>query len=451
MLVRIIILACKLLGTILQNFRLGAGGTWPGEIALKLEPRLIQKLSQQFNKGIIIVAGTNGKTTTSLMIAHCLKLHGDTVVHNATGANLLNGIAAALINNSNWKCAIVADWAVFEVDENSLPLLVEELISSSSTERSKSRSYTKENSRHSSNNTLSIVLLNLFRDQLDRYGEVDVIAQKWERAIAIVDSETTLVVNADDPLLVHLSNKHNNARYFGLTDSMYYLKGYEHATDSIYCLKCGAKLTYKGIYFSHLGDWKCSSCGFSKPLLKHKKHISPLHGVYNLYNTLAAYELLESIGLSNQEITQNLKSFKAAFGRQEELEWNGRKIQVYLSKNPAGFNASLRTIIEQNAKSILLVLNDRIPDGRDVSWIWDVDFEMIPEKTNLTVSGDRAYDMGLRIKYSENNGKLHIEPRIDSAIQTALNALATGETLYILPTYSAMLEVRKIVTGKKIL
>ncbi|OGG12142.1 hypothetical protein A2Z00_03080 [Candidatus Gottesmanbacteria bacterium RBG_13_45_10] len=420
-----------------KTFRLGAGATWPGEIALFFSPNILRSLGSQLSGGIILVAGTNGKTTTSLMIKTILEHEGMMVVHNKSGANLLNGIVSACIDMATGKGHIKADWGVFEVDENSLPIVLHEV------------------------SPKAIVLLNLFRDQLDRYGEVDVIAEKWEKALKYVNSDTTLILNADDPLVSFLGKKATlKAKYFGLTDTSLQAKTMEHATDSTFCLFCGARLSYRTVFFSHIGDWYCRACGEKRPRLDLPSWKSPLPGLYNLYNTLASVLTARTFGVPDDHITQALKGFAPAFGRQEEFVIDGKTVKLFLSKNPAGFNASLRTVLECKSRAILLALNDRIPDGRDVSWIWDVDFEKIPDAVTVIVTGDRVYDMAVRIKYtrtslivnrdSQKSG-LFVEPDIKKAIQKGLDQVKNEETLYILPTYSAMLEIRKVLTGKRIL
>ncbi len=390
----------RLVSALSKTFGLGAGATWPGEIALRLNLNILSTLASQLTKGIILVAGTNGKTTTALMIKIILEARGERVVHNASGANLENGIVSALLQKQD------ADWGVFEVDENTLPKVVKAV------------------------KPKIIVFLNLFRDQLDRYGEVDVIAQKWESALR--GSHAHIIANADDPLVAHLG-LHAKTTFFGINDRTKFLAKMEHATDSIFCLHCGARLAYEGVYFSHLGIWKCPKCGEKRPTPDISMGKSPLPGLYNLYNTLAAMSVAKTLG-----IKADLAGFRPAFGRQEEIG----NVKIFLSKNPAGFNESLRTVIQLGAKQILLVLNDRIPDGRDVSWIWDVDFEMIPKHVSVIASGDRVYDLALRLKYAG----------IQAAISKRLDvALATDKSLYVLPTYSAMLDVRKILKGRKIL
>lgn len=435
---RIVVAKARFLSRIITSFGLGAGATWPGEIALRVSPSIFSSLAKKIN--CILVVGTNGKTTTSLMIAKILEHQGFSVVHNASGANLVNGIVSALIQKSQ------ADWGVFEVDENSLPLVLK---------------YVKPK---------AIVVLNLFRDQLDRYGEVDVIVEKWQKSLSRLDSGNQhikpyqLILNADDPGVAFLGAARKHVTYFGVNDKTKFLKIAEHATDSTFCPKCGHRLAYEGVYYSHIGIWQCTKCKNVRPTPDIHTFPSALPGLYNQYNTLAAVATAKALGFGGKKTLEaSLRSFAPAFGRQEELVVRGKRIKLFLSKNPAGFNASLRTVLEMGAKDILFVLNDRIPDGRDVSWIWDVDFEMIPAYITPVVSGDRAWDMTLRLKYARAYHKVPHGAASEPAtpiityenLETALNFFTESsdntKTLYVLATYSAMLEVRKILTGKKIL
>lgn len=420
----------KVISTLSATFNLGSGSTWPGHIALSSNPNFIRELIIKNSKlQTVLIAGTNGKTTTGKLIQTILEQNEKSVFQNAAGANLTNGIASSLIYNSDLSGNIKKDIAVFEIDENTLPLVLKEIP-----------------------NPNYIILLNLFRDQLDRYGEVNTIASKWKKALEKI-SNTTLILNAEDPLIAHLAShlKGVNVKYFG-AKTVSDRKFNQHASDSTYCPECGNKLIYKSIFFSHLGNWSCEKCGLSSPQDRFTNSTYfPLTGIYNEYNTNAAVLLTKCLGISDEKITKALKHFQPAFGRQEIINYKGKNIQIFLSKNPTGFNESLRTIVANKAKNVLIVLNDRIPDGRDVSWIWDVDFENFSSLfKNVTVSGDRTFDMGLRLKYAEF-GNFQTEENLSSAINQAISKTSKDEILYILPTYSAMLEVRKILTGKKIL
>lgn len=418
--------------------RLGAASVLPGEIAGRIQPQLLSLLSRQVKYGVILIAGTNGKTTTSLLLRTMLERQGYRVVHNAAGANLVNGLMTAMLQNTNLIGQLSADYAILEVDENILPKVLPQI------------------------QPKYILCLNLFRDQLDRYGEVDSISRRWQKAISPLSTDTVVILNGDDPTLAYLGQQlSQRVLCFGLSEPELYLDEIPHAVDSIYCPSCGHSLEYQGVYLSHQGDFKCPSCGFQKEPLAINSQEWPqvLIGIYNKYNTLAAVLAAQEMGIQSQTILDTIKNFHAAFGRAEELEINGIKVRILLSKNPVAMNETIRAVNQlrsDNASTTLLVLNDRTPDGTDVSWIWDVDTEKLVEKGGtVVVSGDRVYDMALRIHYSQPEGnsatQLIVKEDLQEAITTALEHTPAGETLHILPTYSAMLEVRGILTGRKIL
>jgi len=249
---------------------------------------------------------------------------------------------------------------------------------------------------------------------------------------------------------------HTKIIYIGLEDPLLYREKMQHATDTIYCPKCGTRLTYGGFYYSHLGKWSCGACGFTHPdvTISAKDYQSPIEGVYNRYNTIAAAAVGELLGFEAARIQGAVETFTPAFGRMERIHVGGKNVQIVLSKNPTGFNESLQTYLTSQDKGpVLLLLNDRIPDGTDVSWIWDVDFELLDkQKREIIISGDRTYDMAIRIKYALSNMKqVTVTDNLLSALDVALSKTEVQETLWILATYSAMLDVRKIITGKSIL
>ncbi len=420
---------------VVKLLRLGAASVLPGSIARRIEPRLLQLLSQQVKNGVILVAGTNGKTTTSLLLKTILERKGYQVAHNSTGANLENGLMTALLESTSLVGTLNADYAILEVDENIVPKVLAPL------------------------QPKVILCLNLFRDQLDRYGEVDTISKRWTKVISTLPTETVVIPNADDPTLSYLGQQlPQRVLFFGLNEPEQYLEAIPHAVDSIYCPKCGHSLDYEGVYLSHLGDFTCPSCGFSKsqPALESREWQQMLVGLYNKYNTLAAATAAKELGVDEASIRDGISNFQAAFGRAEDLEINGKKVRILLSKNPVGTNETIRVVTQSNDKTTLLVLNDRTPDGTDVSWIWDVDTEKLVERGGtLVVSGDRVYDLALRLRYSEKAAEsqlnLIVESDLRQAIATALEHTPANETLHILPTYSAMLEVREVLTGRKIL
>jgi len=466
----LILLIGKFVRYVSSFLRLGSGATWPGEIALRIDPNILPKLLKKIKKGIIIVAGTNGKTTTSLLLRNMLLDQGYTVLYNASGANLQNGIVSTFFQGT--KSAY--DFAVFEVDENALPIILSHL---------RARNY-----------KLHIVLLNLFRDQLDRYGEVDAIAKKWIQSLIALETTAHIYINADDPQLVFIGKEiekpvknrswnsftsgNNRIYYFGLDNKKYYIPKVQHATDSIYCPACGSRLIYKGYYYSHLGDWSCTVCGLNHPNVHVRSDdvISPFEGVYNIYNTLAAVSVGKILNVDMLDIEESFASAAPAFGRLEEVTYKGKKVRILLSKNPTGFNESIRTMLASpNKGPLLLLLNDRIPDGTDVSWIWDVDFEILDQCNKpIVISGDRYLDMGVRMKYAlsqirnpnieirnkskiPNNDQVHkrqkfvVENSLGEAVKQLVDNINENETGWVLATYSAMLDVRKILTGKSIL
>ncbi|MEJ6480825.1 Mur ligase family protein [Nostoc punctiforme UO1] len=420
---------------IVRSLRLGAASVLPGSIARRIEPRLLQLLSQQVKNGVILIAGTNGKTTTALLLCTILERKGFRVTHNSTGANLENGLMTALLESTNLLGTLNTDYAILEVDENIVPRVLKPL------------------------QPRIILCLNLFRDQLDRYGEVDTISKRWTKVISTLPTETVVIPNADDPTLSNLGQQlPQRVLFFGLNEPEHYLEAIPHAVDSIYCPKCGHSLDYKGVYLSHLGDFTCPKCGFtkSKPTLESTEWSQILVGLYNKYNTLAAATAAIELGVDEVTIRDTINNFQAAFGRAEDLVINGKRVRILLSKNPVGTNETIRVVTQSTDKTTLLVLNDRTPDGTDVSWIWDVDTEKLVERGGtLVVSGDRVYDMALRLRYSQkspdSNLNLIVEEDLRQAIAIALEHTPENETLHILPTYSAMLEVREVLTGRKIL
>lgn len=433
------ILTGKLVSTVSKTAGKGSGSTWPGHIALKIDSDLIKNvLKLNPDLSIILVAGTNGKTTTTKLIQDVLVTQGKKVFRNEAGANLLNGITSTFIKHASLNGKVNYDVAIIEVDENTLPPLLREL----STIKSKQ---------------LSIILLNLFRDQLDRYGEVNTIAKHWFESLKTLSKETLLITNGDDPMLRFIGENSNlHSFYFGLSEK--YMKKMEapHDVDFLFCPHCETELHYTKRSYSHMGIYICPKCHYAnKSTATFEKLPNPLFGVYNKYNINAAALLLQkTFSVSEENVKKALIAFSPAFGRQEKITYNGKKIFLLLSKNPTGFNQSIQAILEQDKKpNVLFLLNDRVPDGRDISWIWDIDIETIATKnTKLSVSGDRTYDMALRLKYADVNLKpKQINTDLQKGIDLALESTLGSETLYILATYSAMLETRKILKGRSIL
>lgn len=425
----------KLLSRVSQTLNLGNGSTWPGHLALRANPRFIQDILKKSPTKIIFVVGTNGKTTTTSLLSHILKQDKQKIIQNTSGANLLNGIASTLLLKASTTGKIDADVALFEVDENAFPKACEVVTPD------------------------IVIMLNLFRDQLDRYGEVNTIALRWQEALSRLPETTTLLLNADDPEIAFLGDHaKQTVAYFGSTIDKQSASTPEHAADSLYCPNCGEKLQFEAVSYSHLGIWRCPSCGLHSPNDVLRKASSyPLQGSYNAYNTHAAVLAAQTLDIPEKVLAEALQSFQPAFGRQETLMYHGKKVEVILAKNPTGFNEALRTVRELNARTVLLALNDNIADGTDVSWIWDIDVELLKpfEDKQIFLSGSRVYDLGLRFKYEKESQNDDVPCKViedlKEAVDAAVETLKANETLYILPTYTAMLATRKILTGKKIL
>lgn len=405
----------------------GDGSTWPGHIALKINKNFVKNSLNNSKIKLIIIAGTNGKTTTDRLVTSIIRESGKSYLQNKAGANLLNGLASTIIKGSNLTGKLKQDYLIFEADEFALPHILRET------------------------NPNFLIILNIFRDQLDRYGEVTTIAETWRKSFKKLTNETTLILNADDPLVASLSGSLKaKTVFFGLNDENK-KEIIKHGADTIYCPHCGEKLDFETVFFSHLGDWNCRSCKNKRPKIDLSKLTHyPLPGTYNKYNCLAAALFAKEEQIDEKIIIKAFKSFTPAFGRGEELKYKGKKIRLFLSKNPTSYNESLETALELGGKNFLFVINDNIPDGLDISWIWDINFsEYLNKDLNVGVSGSRVYDIALRLKYDEQF--THVFEEIEEAIEKMINNLEKDETLYILPNYSAMLEARKIITGKKIL
>ncbi|MDP2671417.1 MAG: MurT ligase domain-containing protein [bacterium] len=440
------ILAAKALHSFLRTIGSGATAA-PGLAALKLEPQALRKLAKNYSD-IILISGTNGKTTTSRLISSILDEAKIKHIDNREGSNLARGLATSLAREESFWGRREASTAVFEVDEAALPLVVSEL------------------------HPRVIVLGNLFRDQLDRYGEVNTIRSLWIKAVKNLDSSTTLVLNADDPALASLSQTKAKVLFYGVEDQNIDLGKAPHASDYLNCTNCGGELTYERIYLSHLGVYSCKNCGFKRPKLDLKISSikldglagsafelesegfretlhSPLPGLYNLYNVLAAAACARALNLDLALVKKTLKQFQAAFGRTEKISVEGKKIFVSLVKNPTGFNEVLRTVFETTEKKIALVaINDLIADGRDVSWLWDVDFESLKGKLQkLVVSGLRASDMELRAKYAELENCLRIDS-LETALAKTLSLAESGQTIFLFPTYTSMLKIKAYLAKK---
>src|SRR6478672_4533355 len=420
----------------------GGGTTLPGKLLWKLDPGAIDRLARKLPRGAVLVSATNGKTTSAAMLAEILRPRVR-IAHNASGANLVSGVASTLLHARD------AELGLFEVDEAAL---------SEVARRVKPR---------------AVLLGNLFRDQLDRYGELETVAARWRDAVALLP-DTCLVVNGDDPQVGDLARGHARSRVFGVDDPRHARPALQHAADSKYCLRCGTPYDYAAAYVGHLGDYHCPNCGHARPPLdvvardielhgldgssftltapEGEARIElPLPGLYNVYNALGAAALALALDAPLDDVVAGLHRFAAAFGRFERITIGDRTLLMLLIKNPAGANEAVRTLVEGAAPSVAVIaLNDAIADGRDVSWIWDVDFEpLLAGLDRLVATGSRAAELALRFAYGGMpRERIEVVPSLEGAIDRGLELTPAGGELTVLPTYTAMLAMRKIVAAR---
>ncbi len=420
----------------------GRGGSaLPGLIADKLDPKLARKLSRNFTSTILIT-GTNGKTTTTKMLVEILRAGDLKVITNQSGSNLKRGITSRLIEEASLFGKIKADVAVFEVDEASLPAVAEVLQPS------------------------HIAILNLFRDQLDRYGELDSTASLLGGVLS-ANKGVQVLLNADDPLVASLADRagKGHVQFFGVEGSDSKKLAHDATADSSHSPYDGTPLMYSKNWFGHLGHYKSQDGTFVRPepdySLKQKElELSmelagekvavrlPLPGLYNAYNALAAAALATKMGVKIDVITATLQATQAAFGRVEKFDYSGRQVYLLLIKNPTGFNQVIQTFLQKHKQNsqIMIAINDNFADGRDVSWLWDSAVEEIAGKQPIVISGTRAHDMALRLKYADRASDVHSD--IQTAFEQAVRQTPQGGTVYVLPTYTAMMGLRKWLTSK---
>ena len=428
--------------------RLGRGGgtVIAGHVAPRLAPDALRRLARRLRRGSVLVSGTNGKTTTSRLLAHLLASQGVSYVHNRAGANLLTGLVSALVQDADPWGDPRADLGLFEVDEATLPHALPQV------------------------SPRVVILTNIFRDQLDRYGEVHYVAEVWRTALASLPTQATLVLNADDPLVASLAGTaRGRVLFYGVDDGELGSPGVPHAADARLCPACGAPLRYSLAYYGHLGHYRCPGCGLERPRptvraiaptrLEPSSTVVraqigaeridltlPLPGLYNVYNALAAIAGGLALGIAPAAAAGALGSFRAAFGRLERVPVGDRAVAVALVKNPVGCTEVLRTLVsDPTPKPLLVAINDLFADGTDVSWLWDVDFELLAGHVATAVcSGTRAEDMALRLKYAlVEPERLQVEPDLARALHEGLAHTPPGGVLYVLPTYTAMLALRE--------
>ncbi len=409
----------------------------PGEIALKICPDLIKRLAGNVKKEIIVTCGTNGKTTTNNLLYTALTKGGYEVVCNNLGANMIGGIATAFASKCNIFGKFTADYACLEIDEASATKVFDHIKPD------------------------VMVITNMFRDQLDRYGETEQTMELLNNAIEKAEG-VTLVLNGDDPLTTAFG-ENRNAKYFGISEKV--LVNEDNSSEGRFCIKCGSPMKYNFVHYSQLGDFYCEECGNKRPEIDYEakeidlseslkfqingKHIDlNYRGFYNIYNVLAVYSVMEIIGVDTKHFNGLMSDYKPQIGRMEEFDL-GKPFILNLAKNPAGFNQAIETVLQdKRKKDVIIAINDKPGDGIDVSWLWDVDFEKIGEAelNKLYTTGIRVYDLALRFKYSG------IEPDMvtDDMEKAIKNAMETdAEVCYVLVNYTALFGTQKILKAMR--
>lgn len=433
------------------------GVTMAGKLAMKIDPGILKALASQVRGDIIVTCGTNGKTTTNNLICSALEADGKKVVCNRTGSNMLMGVAAAFVLAAGNDGKLDADNAVIEIDEASARRVFP---------------YMKPD---------IMVLTNLFRDQLDRYGEIDITMDYLHKAMDMAP-DMKLIVNGDDPLCAYLASESGHPfRTFGITEQVFHNEDSLEVREGQFCKKCGHRLTYQYYHYSQMGVWRCENCGFSRPAPDYDachidmkgglsfdvkesgqassdasasekktavpalRHISVgYRGFYNIYNILACYAAVRQSGAGMDHFDDMLAAYSPENGRNELFHISGAQVLLNLAKNPAGFNQNISSVMEDvSEKDLIIVINDNAQDGRDISWLWDVDFDRFsdPSIRSITVSGIRGEDMRLRLKYVGIRSDLvkDVKTAIEKRLQDGCG------NLYVLVNYTALYSTHNIL------
>jgi lipid II isoglutaminyl synthase (glutamine-hydrolysing) len=435
------LLAGKVSAKTIRLLNAGMGSNLPGRLARQISPQILSELSSQARLGALAVTGTNGKSTTTGLLSSILKMAGFKLIHNRQGANLVTGITASLIDAADWKGRIDADYGLFEIDEAALPIVAREI---------------KLN---------AVVVTNLFRDQLDRFGELDTTARLIAKGIS--ENNAAAILNADDPNVSQLASQ-GERLYYGIELGANAESPDKQLAELSYCTECASEIAYKSITYGQLGNWYCPQCNHRRPPLSvyaseiilspssstfvlHREFFSlavelKLPGLFNIYNAVAAAAAATRLGVSLETIKEGLKEYATLFGRSELINLDGKKVLIQLIKNPAGASQTIQAVTASKTANVLIAINDNLADGRDISWLWDADFEHLRGLDGtFVVSGQRAEDMALRLKYAGLEiSKISCIPSLDEALKQSLSRTNVDSLLWILPTYTCLLDLQKI-------
>ncbi len=442
--------------------RLGYGGSsLPGQVALRIQPAILRRLAGRLRRGAVLITGTNGKTTTAALLAAILEAAGWRLIHNRSGANLIHGLVSAFLEAPTaGRRAPHPDIALLEVDEATVPEAVREL------------------------RPVGVVVTNFSRDQLDRFGELDATVSLVARGLDALRGRGFVALNADDPLVAALGRgRPGRVIYYGVAEAPCRAAGEAETREQRHCPACGRELAYRSFYYGHLGRYECPGGDFARPAsqvlarevdlggpagasltVNVEGHgevpvVLPVPGLYNVYNGLAALTAALQLGVSLPNAAAALARARPCFGRMERIAIGGRELLLALVKNPTGFNQVLLTILGDRPspgrprRRFLIAVNDRYADGTDVSWLWDVEFELLARRESeiegIVVSGLRALDMAVRLKYAGfPMSRVRCVPHLGEALDVAMASGTARGPLYVTPTYTAMLELRDILTRR---
>lgn len=428
---RLAIRLAKLTSILIKKMNRGSGVTLPGYVARIVDPDILNTMAQQVREKTIVTMGTNGKTTTNSILYHALEAEGKKVIINRTGANMMNGIISAFVLATDKHGQLDADYACIEVDEIAsvgvLPRLKPDCA----------------------------LLTNISRDQLDRFGEVDITFNKLKTAVTSVP-DTTLIINCDDILSYSLAKDCGNPYVtYGISEQIFDDISRSEIRESIFCRSCGTKLEYEFFHYGQLGIYHCPNCGFERPepdftatniLLNEELYSFDMGGMhiqstarspYNIYNTLSAYAALCALQAPQEQFQKMIESFDYGNNREDIFTINGARVQLHLSKNPIGFQQKVSLVLKDpKPKDIIIQINDTYQDGEDVSWLWDVDFQYLADANVSTIltNGTRRHDMGLRLKYED------IPCDSTTDLRKSIEELTMNGTknLYIIVNYSGL-------------
>lgn len=428
---------------------IGGGTSFPGAVARRVDPLVLRKVAAASQARKALITGSNGKTTSCRMLAALARGAGVSVAQNRSGSNLVQGVTSVAVREADLRGRMDAQLLLLEVDEATMRLVAPEVVPD------------------------MVLVTNIFRDQLDRFGELYSMARMLEAAIEALPGQASAVLNGDDPLVASFAPQAAARRlYFGLRATGAGAEVPEHAADTIRCVRCQHALTYRRVYVSHLGDYACPECGSRRPDLDiavTQVQASPdggsevttetpagtmlvrvpLPGLHNVYNAAAALAGAFALGtLEPASARCALASLRPAFGRLEEIKAGDRLMVLSFVKNPTSYNATLRQILQRpGRKHVLAAHSNTVVDGEDFAWLWDVDLEeLVPDLASLVVSGTRAEEVALRMKYAGAGlADLRVIPDRQAALDTALARTPPDEPLYILAGYTPMREFRRIM------